>query len=117
MLKKAGALAAITAGMLLMASPAFAGEPGSDDIDRIAGQARGIDDIDHTDQVGLVNIDDSDILSQVNVCNIEIVQLVNVEIPIVPISSYNCTNTEIEVEHDEDHEHHHHHDHGHHGDK
>ncbi|WP_309115642.1 hypothetical protein [Saccharothrix sp.] len=110
MLKKVGALAAITAGMLLMASPAFAGEPGSDDIDRVVGSARDIDDIDHTDQVGLVNVDDSEILDQVNVCNIEVIQLVNVEIPIVPISSYNCENTEAEIEVEDDHHHHWHHD-------
>ncbi|XVV04650.1 hypothetical protein ACQPW3_04350 [Actinosynnema sp. CA-248983] len=111
MLKKVGALAAITAGMLLMGSPAFAGEPGSDDIDRVVGSAR---DIDHTDQVGLVNIDDSEILDQINICNIEVIQLVNVEIPIVPIDSYNCENTEVEVEIEDHHHHGHHHHWGHH---
>ncbi|CAL9635655.1 hypothetical protein SUDANB95_06175 [Actinosynnema sp. ALI-1.44] len=106
MLKKVGALAAITAGMLLTASPAFAGEPGSDDIDRVTGYARDVDDIDHTHQVGLVNVDDSDILDQINVCDIYII---GAEVNLLPIASPTCSNTEVEVEVDEDHHDHHHH--------
>ncbi|MEJ2855434.1 MULTISPECIES: hypothetical protein [unclassified Saccharothrix] len=109
MLKKVGALAAITAGMLLTASPAFAGEPGSDDVDKVVGQARSVDDISHTDQVGLVNINDSEILDQVNVCEIYVIQLVNVPLEIGQIASPTCSNSETEVEVD-DHDHHHHHD-------
>ncbi|MFI9816222.1 hypothetical protein [Saccharothrix variisporea] len=110
MLKKVGALAAITAGMLLTASPAFAGEPGSDDIDRVVGSARDVD-VDHTDQVGLVNIDDSDILNQINVCEIDAVQLVNVDLDLVPIGSDTCSNEEVDVEVENDEHHHHHWDH------
>ncbi|NUT93029.1 MAG: hypothetical protein HOY78_13490 [Saccharothrix sp.] len=110
MLKKVGALAAITAGMLLTASPAFAGEPGSDDIDRVVGSARDVD-VDHTDQVGLVNIDDSDILNQINVCEIDAVQLVNVDLDLVPIASDTCSNSEVDVEVESDEHHHHHWDH------
>ena len=108
MLKKVGALAAITAGMLLTASPAFAGEPGSDDIDRVVGSARSVD-VDHTDQVGLVNIDDSDILNQINVCEIDAVQLVNVDLDLIPVASDTCSNSDVDVEVEQ--EHHHHWDH------
>ena len=84
MFKKAAAATAITAALMAIGSPAFAN-----------------DDVDVTEQVGLVNLEEVDLLDQVNVCNLEIVQLVNVELPIVPIDSYNCENTEIDVEIDE----------------
>ncbi|WP_309115641.1 hypothetical protein [Saccharothrix sp.] len=81
MFKKAAAATAITAALMAIGSPAFAE-----------------DDIDVTEQVGLVNLEETDIVEQLNVCNIEVIQLVNVELPIVPIDSYNCENTEVEVE-------------------
>ncbi|MBB5956261.1 hypothetical protein FHS29_002847 [Saccharothrix tamanrassetensis] len=105
MLKKAGTFTAITAGMLLMASPAYAGEPGgSDDVDYLVSSAR---DIDSTHQMGLVNLEDSEVLSDLNVCHLD------VNVIAVPILSNNdqghCSNPDVEVDEDHDHEDHHHH--------
>lgn len=107
MLKKAGVLTAITAGMLLAASPAYAGESRSDDLGHMMDA---VHEIETDNQVGLINMEDSELLSDINLCHLD------VNVIAVPILSNNdsgvCAN--VDVEEDED-EHHHHGDH-HHGD-
>jgi hypothetical protein len=91
MLKKAGAVAAAAAGLMLLASPAFA-TPSYDlghyddgathnEFDQANFFADGGEE---HDQVGLVNFgEDSDILSNFNICQIE------VPVIAVPILSHN----------------------------
>jgi hypothetical protein len=107
MLKKTVAAAAVAAGLLLVGSPAFAGE--SDDFGDMVALAA---EYDHTHQVGLVNMEDSELLSDINVCHID------VNVIAVPILSNNdsglCANpdTDIDVVDQHHHDHDHDHDHG-----
>ncbi|NUT93028.1 MAG: hypothetical protein HOY78_13485 [Saccharothrix sp.] len=81
MFKKAAAATAIAAALMAIGSPAFAD-----------------DDIDVTEQVGLANLDDTDLLNQINVCEIDAVQLVNVDVDLLPIASDTCKNTDVDIE-------------------
>ncbi|CAL9635613.1 hypothetical protein SUDANB95_06174 [Actinosynnema sp. ALI-1.44] len=78
MFKKAAAATAITAALMAIGSPAFAN-----------------DDIDVTEQVGLVNFEETDIVEQLNVCDIYII---GVEVNVVPIESPTCENEDVDVE-------------------
>ncbi len=94
MLKKTVAAAAVGVGLLLVGTPAFAGE--SDDFGDMVALAA---EYDHTHQMGLVNMEDSELLSDINVCHID------VNVIAVPILSDNdsglCANpdTDIDVVH------------------
>jgi hypothetical protein len=69
MLKKAGAVAAIAASMLIIGSPAFASDRGGEDVSELMSA---VHELDQTHQVGLVNMDDSDLLSDINACHLDI---------------------------------------------
>jgi hypothetical protein len=57
MLKRVAAVTAVTAGLMMVAAPAFAGVPGH----HPGGKG------EHVKQIGLVNVNDVDILRNVNV--------------------------------------------------
>ena len=101
MLKKTVAAAALGAGLLLVGTPAFAGE--ADEFGDMMALAA---EYDHNHQVGLVNMEESEILSDINVCHVD------VNVIAVPILSNNdsglCANPDID--NDTVAAHHHHHD-------
>ncbi|MCC8245377.1 hypothetical protein [Saccharothrix luteola] len=105
MFKKAGAVAAAAAGLMLLGSPAFATPHGGgyDDgeytaIGEYHNQQYFEDDEEggtYADQFGLINFgNDSDLLSQVNICEVE------VNVLAIPILSNNDESVCIATDND-----------------
>ncbi|GAB2990153.1 hypothetical protein [Saccharothrix stipae] len=110
MLKKAGTVVAVMAGLMMVGAPAFAvaGEPHEHGDGYSPGEGHGHghsedghwqawvepdDEGGEVHQFGLINFaDDSDVLSNINICNVE------VNVLTVPILSNNdqavCINTD-----------------------
>ncbi|MER5266950.1 hypothetical protein ABTZ99_33135 [Actinosynnema sp. NPDC002837] len=106
MFKKAGAVAAAAAGLMLLGSPAFATphHGGYDDgeytaIGEYHNQQYFDEESDETtvaDQFGLINFgNDSDLLSQVNICEVE------VNVLAIPILSNNDESVCIATDNDD----------------
>jgi hypothetical protein len=72
MLKKAGAVAAIAASMMIIGTPAFAAESTQRGGEDVANLVSAVHELNQTHQVGLVNFDNSDLLSDINACHLDV---------------------------------------------
>ncbi|MFD7655152.1 hypothetical protein ACFV4N_14355 [Actinosynnema sp. NPDC059797] len=112
MLKKAGTIAAVAAGLMMLGSPAFAvaGEPYEHDkgwgnntsIGELNSYFEEDEDDTVADQFGLINFgNDSDLASNINLCQIEL------NVIAIPVLSHNddgsaCINTDNDDNDDND---------------
>jgi hypothetical protein len=99
MLKKAGAVAAAAAGLMMLGAPAFAGVPGGNGT---GGGGNGVHG-DHKDQgqIGLVNVQDLEVAKNVAVtlglCNNNVGAAIGAAVPILsPHIVGNCASSVVE---------------------